>query len=213
MFIGRLAKLIDYIDESEWIAALNKHQFWVDSPEYADEYDANHKALAFFLLMNAGRIGHAAAYNDNGPKFDHTACPSEFLADPAVLSLVAECAKRHAVVYGPGFIAKMGLYTFAPGGQAGYHVDGIVRLAGDHYDVSTQREWDAAVHIQSSHRTVMPLMLGDGAEFLIVGKSIRITPGLWFEFSNTLPHAFFNRSDQHSMLLVTTYKPTPYASF
>lgn len=213
MNIGRLARHLDFLDEGPWLKVLREHDFWRDSPAYQARYDDAHKALAFFTLASNGSFGQDAEYGAGSPDFDHAHVPDTFLSDTRLQSMVRDWADAHSRLYGPGHVAKMGLYTFAPGGQAGYHVDGVVRLEGDSYDLSTQSEWDAAVHIQSSHRTVMPLMLGQGAEFLIVGKSIRITPGLWFEFSNTLPHAFFNRSDQHSMLLVTTYKPASHASF
>lgn len=213
MNIGRLVRHLDFLDESRWLEVLHEHDFWRDSPVYQEQYDDAHKALAFFTLAGNGRLGLSAGHGEDSPDFDHASVPKAVLEDERLQVLVSGWAQAHSRQYGPGFVAKMGLYAFAPGGHAGYHVDGIVRLAGDPYDLSTQREWDAATHIQSSHRTVMPLLLGEGAEFLIVGRAVRMTPGLWFEFSNTLPHAFFNHSDRHSILLVTTYRPVSHASF
>jgi hypothetical protein len=99
----------------------------------------------------------------------------------------------------------MGIYVVHPGGTLGYHIDGPVVLDGETADFSSERVQNLVIATHASHRTVLPLHFNDDDGFMVCGYRVPMRRGQLFEFSNALPHAYFNRGSGHAALLVTTY--------
>lgn len=195
---------IDYLDESPWQALLEKYPFWRDKNSYLSD-GSIHQDLAYFVMVAGGQLAHPDTLIPSPHPFDQVTIPKEAFESIELQSLLSQWLGAHEAQFGPGQPLKCGFYCVAPGGFCNYHVDGSVLNLGERIDLSNPKEWDAIAMTQVSHRTVMPLRLNRGDRFLITGNTIRMTPGLLFEFSNTLPHAIFNQGDDFTVLLVTTW--------
>jgi hypothetical protein len=195
---------IDYLYEGPWQDVLEQHQFWRDPKAYLSD-GSIHAGLAYFVMVVNGQIAFPGSVAPSKHPFDQVEIPPEVLASPQVQSLLSQWSGAHAAHFGQGSVLKCGFYCVAPGGSCGYHVDGSVLDVGTRVDLNDFNEWNTIATVQCSHRTVMPLRMNVGDEFLIAGMNVRMTPGLLFEFSNTLPHAFFNKGPEYTVLLVTTW--------
>jgi hypothetical protein len=207
VFIGKDPIVHGTLEISGWRELLETHDFWVNDPAYQTKFDLLHQGVIFYGLVANNQIGLIPEYAKKSPAFDFYPTPPELFNDLRTTPLLSEIATVHQHLFGDGEISKIGLYAFAPGGLVGYHVDGVVRLQGDTLDLSSEHEWTAALHIQSTHRTILPIKLGASSKFKLLGDTVDLREGELLEFSNTLPHAFFNSETEHTVLLVTTYKP------
>lgn len=168
---------IDYLDESLWQGLLDRYQFWRDSG-----------GVVNFVLTSNGQ-----SY------WPEVKAPQEIFTDFRVQSLIGQWLKVHENLYGPGRPISCGLLCVPPYVESEYRVDGSTT------DANNQIGWGQIAQAQGSHLTIMPLRVNPYDQFMIAGMPVRMTPGLFFEFNNTLPHAFFNRGDEHTVLLVTTW--------
>jgi hypothetical protein len=197
---GRYFQLIDYLDESKWLGLLEEYSFWKSAAPFEQAKSNN----LYFTLMKYNTMIHNCKDADPLSAFG-ARVPRKFSAHPEVTRLCNLWSGYHTTLYGTGHVAKSGLFVFQPGGAAPYHVDGNVFRAGQAVDLEQEVEWRMIAFHQASRRTILPLLLNQEDEFLIMGSRVRMTPGLFFEFSNGLPHAFFNRGREHTVLLVTSY--------
>jgi hypothetical protein len=202
----RTWKPLDYLDETKWQEVLDKHSFWREAEAYLSEGEL-HQKLAYFVMVANGETAWKDTLKPSPHPFDQVAMPTNVLADPQIQSLMSQWLGLHEAVYGEGQPLKMGFYCVAPGGSCGYHVDGSVLDLGERVDLSTEEAQMNVIAPQLAHRTVLPLRVNANDEFLIAGQKVRMTPGLLFEFSNTYPHALFNKGDEYTVLLVTTWLP------
>jgi hypothetical protein len=99
----------------------------------------------------------------------------------------------------------MGLYVIRAGGTLGFHVDGPIFLRGARADLSQEPIQRGLIEMHASHRTILPLRFNPSDDFWLCGYRAPLKRGELFEFSNVLPHAYFNRGSEHAVLLVTTY--------
>jgi len=197
---GRYVQLLDYVDESPWRELIAGHGFWRETASF-ERAQVDH---AYFTLMKYNVMIHESSDANPLSKFG-AAVPREFSDLAQTRHLCMQWAQVHTTLFGPGHLAKLGLFVFPPGSASHYHVDGNVFRAGQVVDLADPKEWDIIAFNQAARRTILPLQVNAEDEFLIMGRKIRITPGLFFEFSNGLPHAFFNRGNEHTVLLVSSY--------
>lgn len=195
---------LDYLDETLWQSLLDRYQFWRDASAYSDDGDL-HKGLAYFVMIAQGQFAWPETMTPSPHPFDQVAIPRDVLDSNLLQSLLSQWTSAHESLYGPGRPIKCGFYCVAPGGHCGYHADGSVLDLGQRIDLSNPKEWDGIMQPQYTHRTVMPLRINKYDQFMIAGQPVRMTPGLVFEFSNTMPHAIFNRGDDYTVLLITTW--------
>lgn len=201
---GKSFRVIDYLDESPWVKKLAQASFYRDHPEFQKSHDDDHKGLAFFTMMQNGMPLTGEFKTFSGADFDSIPAPKEFVK--SVEPLLIENFVRHQDEFGPSAVnmAKVGLYCFLPGGICGYHTDGPVYLKGQRMDINDPQVQRAIAWTQCTHRTILPIQVNSEDEFWICGTRKRITNGLWFEFDNSLPHAFFNKGSHPTVLLVST---------
>lgn len=200
---GRAWQPLDYLSETPWLETLTGFTFHLTHESYATEYDTEHLGLAFFLLMRNGLLATRFQAQDS---FDALPIPGAYFQQERLHRLMRAWIEFHERYYGSGTVLKMGLYCFAPGGRCGYHVDGPVKLEGLSLPLTDPHTQNQVIQAHTSHRTIFPLQLNAEDEFWIGQHRIRTTPGLLFEFDNMLPHAFYNKGSQHTILLVTTYR-------
>lgn len=201
---GRSYRKLGWIDIVGWNKALLGERFTSDHPAFDHPYDSTHTGLAFFVIAENGQLAiNGSAYADN--TFDALSAPSKFLMRPDVVQLVGQTVTQHQELFGSGYASKIGLYCFKPGGVCGYHTDGPVYLDGQRQPVDNRDIWKQIAWANCTHRTIVALQANDQDEFLICGQRKPIAPGLWIEFDNTLPHAFYNKGDKPTILLVTTF--------
>jgi hypothetical protein len=189
------------VDDRPWQELLHRHVFWYGA---GVRLDADHQDIAFHILMHEGELARSLAKTGEF-EFDAVRIPAQAFDDPQLCALVEGWAQMHAGNYGPGVTTKMGLYVIDPGGTLGYHVDGPVFLHGMRADLSAEPVQRGLLEAHASHRTIMPLRFNEGDRFMLCGYRAPLRRGELFEFSNVLPHAYFNRGTQHAVLLVTTY--------
>ena len=190
------------VDEAPWQQLLDRHAFW-QAP--GTRLDAEHQDIAFHILLHEGALAEEMQPADDGFEFDAVPIPRSAFADPALRELAARWADMHAGNYGAGLTTKMGLYVIRAGGTLGFHVDGPVFLKGMRADLSQQQLQRGLVEVHASHRTILPLRFNADDRFMVCGYRAPLARGELFEFSNVLPHAYFNRGSEHAVLLVTTY--------
>lgn len=202
MYLPRMVQPLAEVDELPWQDLLERHVFW-QAP--GSRLDDEHQDIAFHLLMHEGALADRLAPGDSVFEFDAVPIPRNAFDDPALVSLVRRWAGMHAVNYGPGLATKMGLYVVRAGGTLGFHIDGPVFLKGVRADLSQEPLQRAIVELHASHRTILPLRFNPQDDFMICQHRVPMRRGGLFEFSNVLPHAYFNRGAEHAVLLVTTY--------
>jgi hypothetical protein len=203
MFIpGRLHNPLASLDDKEWQSILGAHPFWRNTGFSIDD---EHKDLAFHILMHEGEL--ADGRHGENVDFGFNAVPlakTEFL-DPNLRAQTWSWQEMHARNFGSGVLTKMGLYVIRAGGTLGFHVDGPVILKGMKTDLSQPKMQRAVLEMQASHRTIMPLRFNPDDQFMICDFRVPLQRGELFEFSNVVPHAYFNRGTEHAVMLVTTY--------
>jgi hypothetical protein len=205
------------VDDAPWQGVLDRHDFWTRRPFTRD---AEHVDIAFHILVSGGKI----ASKKNGValrsshEFDAVQVPEKVFADPAIAKLAAQWSKMHEGNCGDGHTLKMGIYVIHAQGTLGYHVDGPVFLKGERADLSHAGIQRGIISLHASRRTVLPLRFNRQDRFMVCQQRLPLARGSLFEFSNVLPHAYFNRGPQDAALLVTTYmvhdmvpQPTPAA--
>lgn len=204
MFLpGRLHQVLGQADDEAWQDLLRHHDFW-QNPGL--RLDAEHDDIAFHILLQEGELARASnAYQASARQFDAVAIPDAVFNDAALEPLVARWAGLHARNFGPGLTVKMGLYVIRAQGTLGFHVDGPVFLRGERVDLSVEPLQRGLLEAQASRRTVLPLRFNDTDRFMVCQWPVPLHRGELFEFSNVLPHAYFNQGPEHAVLLVTTY--------
>ncbi len=90
--------------------------------------------------------------------------------------------------------------------QGGEVVSAVFALLPAGGRIPTHR--DAAPILVRSHRIHIPLVVGDGVEFIVDGETIPLTEGAAFELPNQLPHSVHNRGSADRIHLVFDYHPT-----
>lgn len=193
------------VDDGPWQSLLNRFGFWKSSPP--ESVDDEHVGAAFHILMQWGRLAAKARGNaaQSRYKFDSVQVPDKALQRQEVRRAIRRWATLHEQNLGKGLTLKMGIYVFHAGGRVGYHVDGPIFLKGVRADLSDPRIQRGMEQLHASTRTVLPLRFNPADDFLVCGHRVPLERGKLFEFSNVLPHAFFNRGRSLSALLVTTY--------
>ena len=204
MFLpGRLHQVLGQVDDEAWQELLARHDFW-QRPGL--RLDTEHDDIAFHILLQEGQLARAVTWNSRSShQFDAVAIPDVDLAEPGLEPLVARWAGLHARNFGPGLTVKMGLYVIRAHGTLGFHVDGPVFLRGERVDLSTEPVQRGLLEAQASRRTVLPLRFNNTDRFMVCQWPLSLRAGELFEFSNVLPHAYFNHGPEHAVLLVTTY--------
>ncbi|CAJ0817798.1 hypothetical protein LMG18101_03392 [Ralstonia flaminis] len=200
---SRLYQPLAQMDDSDWQRILERHTFWQNAGVSLDE---EHLDIAFHVLLEEGEIAReksAKAQSDR--EFDAVAIPAAEFDDTELCRWIDAWSTMHAENYGPGITTKMGLYVIRAGGTLGFHVDGPVFLKGERADLSIPDIQRGIVELHASHRTIMPLRFNAEDSFMICDYKAPLQRGELFEFSNVLPHAYFNRGSDHAVLLVTTY--------
>lgn len=190
------------VDDAPWQRLLQRHAFW-SAP--GSRLDAEHQDIAFHILMHEGALATDLPAGKAAFEFDAVAVPPAAFEDEDMAVQVQRWAGMHAGNYGAGLVTKMGLYVIRAGGTLGFHVDGPVFLKGMRADLAQEHLQRGLVEVQASHRTILPLRFNAGDSFIICKHRAPLAPGELFEFSNVLPHAYFNRGSEHAVLLVTTY--------
>jgi len=199
---NRLYQPLAQIDDTAWQALLERHSFWED---FGVMLDADHQDIAFHILMHEGELAHSKTMADANFEFDAVAISSEVFKDPILCEQIDRWSAMHAANYGTGVTTKMGLYVIRAGGTLGFHVDGPVFLRGARVDLSLEPIQRGLMEAQASHRTILPLRFNPEDDFMLCGYRAPLKRGELFEFSNVLPHAYFNKGTEHTVLLVTTY--------
>jgi len=204
MFLpGHLYQTLAQVDDSAWQTILERHPFWRSEGVCLD---AEHDDVAFHILMHQGQLARSAVMPDTSPfSFDAVRIADHVLADAPLVALVEQWSQRHAAHYSAGVTVKMGLYVIRAGGTLGFHVDGPVFLNGMRADLSDAAIQLGMIEAHASHRTILPLRFNAQDKFMLCAYRAPLRPGELFEFSNMLPHAYFNRGSEHAVLLVTTY--------
>ena len=193
------------VDDSVWQGILDRHGFWKrPAPESVDD---EHVGAAFHILAQSGKVARKAA---GAPvsgkyKFDAVQIPDKVLRHPAVRRTIDRWVALHEQNIGDGLALKLGIYVFHPGGHVGYHVDGPIFLKGMRANLSDPEIQKGIELLHASTRTVLPLRFNAQDEFLVCGNRVPLARGRLFEFSNVLPHAFYNRGSEPAALLVMTY--------
>jgi hypothetical protein len=202
MFLTRqLYAPLARVDDGPWQALLAGHGFWQAPGARVDD---EHQDIAFHILCSEGEP--ARALEGGSPaEFDAVPIPPVFFDDPAAVQAIARWTAMHAANYGSGVLTKMGLYVVRAGGTLGFHVDGPVFLKGERADLSQAHLQRGILEVQASHRTILPLRFNEDDRFIVCGCRVPLARGELFEFSNVLPHAYFNCGPEHAVLLVTTY--------
>lgn len=199
---NRFCQPLAQVDDAPWQHLLERHAFW-QAP--GARLDAEHQDIAFHILLREGALADALQPAGEGFEFDAVPIPPSAFADAALRELTDGWAGMHAGNYGSGLTTKMGLYVIRAGGTLGFHVDGPVFLKGMRADLSQQHLQRGVVEVHASHRTILPLRFNAADSFMVCGYRAPLARGELFEFSNVLPHAYFNRGREHAVLLVTTY--------
>jgi hypothetical protein len=189
------------VDDSGWQQLLDGHHFW-QSP--GARVDDEHQDIAFHILLSEGQLARELA-GGSPVEFDAVPVPPGFFAQPAAVNAITRWRDMHASNYGAGVVTKMGLYVIRTGGTLGFHVDGPVFLKGQRADLADPQLQRGILEVQASHRTILPLRFNPEDRFVVCGRRVPLLRGELFEFSNVLPHAYFNRGAEHAVLLVTTY--------
>ena len=205
MFLsGRLHVPLAQVDDDGWQRALDRHGFW---RERGESPDAEHQDIAFHVLINEGELaeGAAAPRPAEGIEFDAVPLPAPAFDDAELCTLAREWAHMHAQNFGAGLVVKMGWYVIRSQGVLGYHVDGPIFLKGQRVDLSLPYIQRGLVEVNASRRTILPLRFNEQDSFMLCNYRAPLKAGELFEFSNVLPHAYFNRGPEHAVLLVTTY--------
>ena len=190
------------VDDQPWQNLLARHDFWQQPGARIDE---EHQDLAFHILMDEGSLADDLAPSKAGFEFDAVAIPPAVFGDDELANQVRRWSDMHSANYGAGVTTKMGLYVIRAGGTLGFHTDGPVFLKGMRADLSQEHLQRGLIEVQASHRTILPLRFNPDDSFMVCSYRSPLARGELFEFSNVLPHAYFNRGDQHAVLLVTTY--------
>jgi len=200
---GRLYQPLAQVDDSAWQALLERHPFWQAE---GMKLDAEHQDVAFYILMHEGQLACSPSWHHPSPfEFDAVRIADEVLADADLAAQIEEWSQRHGAHFGTGLTVKMGLYVIGPGGTLGFHVDGPVFLHGRRVDLSDPSIQRGLMEVQASRRTILPLRFNTQDEFRLCGYRAPLRKKELFEFSNVLPHAYFNRGSGHAVLLVTTW--------
>lgn len=202
MYLRRFYQALARVDDQPWQRLLQRHAFW-QSP--GSRIDAEHQDIAFHILMHEGEIAKELAPSDAAFEFDAVPVPRAAFQDGELTGQALRWADMHAGNYGAGLTIKMGLYVIRAGGTLGFHVDGPVFLKGMRADLSEEHLQRGLIEMQASHRTILPLRFNAQDSFMICNHRAPLARGELFEFNNVLPHAYFNRGDEHAVLLVTTY--------
>jgi len=199
----RLYQPLAQIDDSGWQQILKRHTFWSETGIALDE---EHQDIAFHILLEEGEIArHKAEKAKSDREFDAVAIPAPSFEDEVLCDWIRSWSTMHAENFGAGITTKMGLYVIRAGGTLGFHVDGPVFLKGERADLSIPDIQRGIIELQASHRTILPLRFNKEDSFMLCGYEAPLKRGELFEFSNVLPHAYFNRGSEHAVLLVTTY--------
>jgi hypothetical protein len=205
MFLkGSFSHPLARVEDAAWQAVLDRHDFWTRRPFTRD---AEHVDIAFHILVSGGKL----ASKRNGValrsshEFDAVQVPEKVFADPAIAKLATRWSKMHEQNCGDGHTLKMGIYVIHAKGTLGYHVDGPVFLKGQRADLSDVGIQRGIVSLHASRRTVLPLRFNRQDRFMVCQQRLPLAHGSLFEFSNVLPHAYFNRGPRDAALLVTTY--------
>lgn len=205
MFLpGRLSRPLAILTpaaEARWLEALGRHPFWRGA---GLTVDAEHRDLGFHILLHEGRLADPPPPH-SGHAFDALPVPPAVLADPELRAILADWSVRHTDWYGPGVVQKLGWYVIGPGGVLGYHIDGPVFLRGARADLADPALQRGLVDAHAAHRTILPLAFNPADRFLICDWNLPLARRQLFEFSNMLPHAYFNHGREPAVLLVTTY--------
>ena len=197
-FCKRLAR----VNDADWQQVLDRYRFWCFDGRRVDD---EHEDIAFHILMHEGELAEALMPSHAAFGFDAVPIPTAVFEDSLVSRRVQQWADMHAANYGAGVTIKMGLYVIRAGGTLGFHIDGPVFLKGQRADLSSTDLQRSLVEVQASHRTVLPLRFNAEDRFMICNFRAPLVRGELFEFSNVVPHAYFNRGKEHAVLLVTTY--------
>jgi hypothetical protein len=204
MFIPkRLYRPLAKIEDASWQRLLEAHPFWQAPGSCLDE---EHQDIAFHVLYQDGEIAlPSGPVRTSEFEFDSVKVPVTALESPALSQEIHKWANLHANNLGSGQTIKMGWYVVRAGGTLGFHIDGPVFLRGVRADLSEWKIQRAMVETQASRRTVLPLRFNEEDSFMLCSYKAPLRRGELFEFSNVLPHAYFNRGSEHAVLLVTTY--------
>ena len=198
---NRLYEPLGHFDDTIWQTVLERHHFW---SEAGIMLDAEHQNIAFHILVHEGEMARSKNTNSSF-EFDAVAIPPEVFDDSVLREQIDRWSAMHAANYGAGITTKMGLYVIRAGGTLGFHVDGPVFLRGARVDLSSETVQRGLMEAQASHRTILPLRFNPKDSFMLCSYRAPMRRGELFEFSNVLPHAYFNRGSEHAVLLVTTY--------
>lgn len=198
----RFAEVLADMDDAAWQGVLGRHEFWQAAGACLD---AEHQDIAFHILMHEGDLARALDPMSAAFEFDAVPLPPDAFDDADLVKITHQWADMHARNYGSGITTKMGLYVIRAGGTLGFHIDGPVFLKGARADLSDEQLQRALIEVNASHRTVLPLCFNEEDAFMVCGHKVAMKRGQLFEFSNVLPHAYFNRGPAHAVLLVTTY--------
>lgn len=202
MYLHSLYAPLARVEDAPWQLLLGRTSFWQAPGSTVDE---EHQDIAFHILVHEDAMARDLPAAAAAAEFDAVPIPRTFFDDRAVVAQIEEWVGMHRRNYGAGVLTKMGLYVIRSGGTLGYHVDGPVFLKGARADLSKPVLQRGVVEVQASHRTVLALRFNPEDRFLVCGSPVPLVRGELFEFSNVLPHAYFNRGAQHAVLLVTTY--------
>lgn len=202
MYLQRFYAPLAEVDDQPWQRVLQRHAFW-QAP--GSSVDAEHQDIAFHILMHEGALADHLAPSVAAFEFDAVPIPPATFGDHELVEQVRGWSEMHAQNLGAGLTTKMGLYVIRAGGTLGFHVDGPVFLQGMRADLSAPHLQRALVEVHASHRTILPLRFNAQDRFMICGHRAPLARGELFEFNNVLPHAYFNRGQDHAVLLVTTY--------
>lgn len=203
MYLGqRLYRALADVDDSAWQLVLERQAFWRRPGARIDD---EHQDIAFHILMHEGELARPANRAGDAHEFDAVGVPLDVFDDAGLCAAIAGWSAMHEANYGSGVTTKMGLYVIRAGGSLGFHVDGPVFLRGERVDLSLEHVQRGLIEAQASHRTVLPLRFNEEDAFMLCAHKAPMKRGELFEFSNVLPHAYFNRGREHAVLLVTTY--------
>jgi hypothetical protein len=203
MFLpGRLYAPLARVDDDDWQRLLDRHRFWEAA---GVRLDAEHEDIAFHILMHEGELAAVSKPSMSSHEFDAVQIPPGVFDDVGLCREVVAWAGMHEGNFGAGVTTKMGLYVIRSGGTLGFHVDGPVFLKGQRADLSDEVVQRGMIEAHASRRTILPLRFNPDDAFMLCAHRAPMLRGELFEFSNMLPHAYFNRGPAHAVLLVTTY--------
>lgn len=200
----RMHRSLATVNDSSWQARLDEHPFWQQPGVRLDE---DHQDVAFHVLMSEGSLAKRQGDQDKKSpfEFDAVQVPDEAFESAPLVQQIIEWSNMHANNFGAGQTVKMGWYVIRAGGTLGFHVDGPVFLRGMRVDLAEEAVQRGLIEVNASRRTVLPLRFNESDEFMVCSCKLPLKRGELFEFSNVLPHAYFNKGSQHAVLLVTTY--------